>query len=179
MSPAMIASPRRLCACLCAALMAVALAAAGPAQATSKPSTSTVEKSLASAMLTLFNSERKQHHLAPLSVNAKLITSAHGHNLMMAKDNEMSHQLPGEAVFSTRITRAGYKWSHSGENIGWDSVETKAAILSLEKMMYDEKPPDDGHRLNILGKFKNIGIDVYFDTKHHKMWFTQDLGYPA
>jgi uncharacterized protein YkwD len=47
-------------------------------------------------------------------------------------------------------------------------------------MMFRERPPNDGHRLNILSRtFRNVGIDVYFDNAHHKMWFTQDFGRQA
>ena len=34
----------------------------------------------------------------------------------------------------------------------------------LESIMYNEKPPNNGHRLNILSThYRNIGVDVYMD----------------
>jgi uncharacterized protein YkwD len=134
-------------------------------------------RSYATAMLKTLNAERKSHHLGALKMNTKLIASAHSHNLTMARTNTMAHQERGEAAFSTRITRAGYSWRAAGENIGWNSVQTNAGLQSLEKSMFAEKAPNDGHRRNILnGTYRDIGIDVYFDKTHHKMWFTQDLG---
>ena len=43
--------------------------------------------------------------------------------------------------------------------------------------MYNEVAPYDGHRLNILNRhYRDVGIDIYMDAAHHKMWLTQDFG---
>jgi len=188
------ASARRLTAVLatCAALLAPLLmhatgaGASTPAPPTaSSPTTPSSGKAAVLArqyardMLHRLNLEREMHGLRPLTMNKKLIKSAHAHNLRMARANDMSHQLPHEAVFSTRISRAGYDWRSAGENIAWNSDESENGVLYLEQIMYDEKPPDDGHRLNILSRsYTNIGIDVVFDAAHSKMWITQDFGQP-
>jgi uncharacterized protein YkwD len=113
-------------------------------------------------------------------MNSRLITSAHAHDVEMALTDDMSHQLRGEANFTNRIARAGYRWIAAGENIGWTTLETSAGLQALERSMYNEKPPNDGHRQNILSKtYRDIGIDVYFDRVHHRMWFTQDFGRAA
>jgi uncharacterized protein YkwD len=45
--------------------------------------------------------------------------------------------------------------------------------------MYNEKPPDDGHRRNILNKsFVDVGIDVINDSAHGKVWLVTDFGKP-
>jgi uncharacterized protein YkwD len=130
-------------------------------------------------MLGAMNVERSWHGLPPLQMNWKLVTSAHRHNLSMAYRNTMSHQLPGEPFFATRISQAGYNWRSAGENIGWNSITNLDALYSLERAMYNEVAPNDGHRANILSRsFRQIGIDVYYDPAHHKMWFTQDFGQP-
>jgi uncharacterized protein YkwD len=148
-----------------------------PSAGASAPHTAATARIYANAMLRLLNRERSWHHLRPLTMNAKLIHSAHLHNTRMARANELSHQLPGEAFFATRITRAHYHWIAAGENIGWNSRMTWAGLRQLETMMFRERPPNNGHRLNILSRtFRNVGIDVYFDNAHHKMWFTQDFG---
>jgi uncharacterized protein YkwD len=42
--------------------------------------------------------------------------------------------------------------------------------------MLNEKPPNDGHRQNILSKdFTMVGIDVIVDTTHNKIWLTEDF----
>jgi len=41
--------------------------------------------------------------------------------------------------------------------------------------MMAEKPPDDGHRQNLLSKdFHRIGISIYIDA-HHTLWLTEDF----
>lgn len=138
------------------------------------------ERAFRRAMLHSLNQERIAHGLRKLSMSHDLIVSAHRHDLAMARADVMSHQCKGEKFFADRISKAGYNWMSAGENIGWNSKESKSGLLYLEREMYHEKAPNDGHRLNILDRhFRNIGIDVYFDTKHHKMWFTQDFGQPA
>jgi uncharacterized protein YkwD len=93
----------------------------------------------------------------------------------------MSHQCPGEASLGDRITAEGVHWTSCGENIGWSGPHpnTTSAIVSaaegLTTSMYNETPPDDGHRLNLLSSsFHHIGIDVIRDTSG-KVWLTQDF----
>ena len=47
--------------------------------------------------------------------------------------------------------------------------------VSLTQAMLDEKPPDDGHRKNILSRsFTHIGIAV-FRVSSGTVWLTQDF----
>ena len=151
------------------------------AHATTSPHiTSSNTLSFARSMLGLLNQERHAHGRRPLKMAFRLRLSAHRHNLRMAADNTMSHQLPGEAFFASRISDTGYRWRAAGENIGWNTALTLRGLLSLEREMYHEVAPNDGHRLNILSTtFRQVGIDVYYDQTHHKIWFTQDFGAPA
>jgi uncharacterized protein YkwD len=106
--------------------------------------------------------------------------SAHRHNMRMEYYDTMSHQLPGEADFGRREINAGYYWNYAGENIAWNSDMTKSGVLLLERLMYNETPPDNGHRLNILSShFRHVGVDVEMDWTHHKVWLTTDFGHPA
>lgn len=164
---------------------AVALALMATPQFTSSasayaPHNATTAARWANNMLYLLNTERRSHARVPVRMSSKLVRAAHRHNLAMAAANTMSHQLPGERFFANRISRTGYAWQSLGENVGWNSRQTKWGLLSLERLMYREKAPNNGHRLNILGRsFRQVGIDVYFDKTHNKMWFTQDFGQPA
>jgi uncharacterized protein YkwD len=161
---------------LLVAVLGSTVALSTPASAATVRQTKT-EQRISAAVAKLLNAERKAHHLKALHVNAKLRLSARRHNLTMAKHNTMSHQLPGEAFFARRISKAGYHWTWAGENIGWNSRMTKAGVLALEKFMYNERPPNDGHRVNILSRhYRDVGIDVYIDHKHHKVWLTTDFG---
>jgi uncharacterized protein YkwD len=166
--------------------LALALAAMATPQFTNAANAATAHHlsarmtaAYARAMLNSLNVERRWNHEAPLRMNTKLIKSAHAHNLAMARANTMSHQLPGEAFFADRISRAGYNWESAGENIGWNSDLSQTGIYYLERVMYHEKAPNDGHRQNILSRsYINVGIDVYYDAAHNKVWFTQDFGQP-
>ena len=146
--------------------------------ATATHSRTSYENSIGNAVLRTINAERHAHHLAPVSMSAQLQLSARRHDITMARYNAMSHQLRGEAMFSRRITAAGYTWRAVGENIAWNSQMTTHGVLQLQTWMYNEKAPANGHRLNILSRnFNNVGVDVYLDTAHHKVWLTTDFGH--
>jgi uncharacterized protein YkwD len=153
-------------------LIAPLLVVAAPAAS----ARTTTESRIDTAVLKLLNAERKAHHLKPLVSDSHLRLSARRHNLTMAKFNTMSHQLPREAFFATRITKAGFKgWHYAGENIAWNSQMTTHGAQVVQKMMYNERAPYNGHRLNILSKrYKKVGVDIYLDRKHHKLWLTTD-----
>jgi uncharacterized protein YkwD len=156
---------------------------AAPATRHSTPKHKTVRSSsgysvssYAYAVLRQLNAERHAHGLPSLTMNSQLISSAHKHNLAMASHDLMSHQVPGEAYFADRILAAGYNYSWAGENVGWNANISTAGVLQLETMMYDEGP-GGGHYENIVNKhYTNVGIDVWVDTVHHKVWLTEDFG---
>jgi uncharacterized protein YkwD len=150
----------------------------GPASAITVPERTALENSIAWAVKNLMVTERALHGVPYIGMSKNLQLSARRHNIAMARANTMSHQLPGEPYFGTRITQAGYIWDYAGENIAWNSAMSTAGALTLEKMMYNEVAPNDGHRLNILNRhFSNVGVDVYLDWTHHKLWLTTDFGH--
>src|SRR5262249_58742825 len=93
----------------------------------------------------------------------------------------LSHRCPGEPDLGDRIKAQGVQWRSAGENIG-DSgrhPDTQAAITAaakgLNQAMFNEKPPDDGHRRNLLSSsFTKIGIDVVRDSRG-MVWLTEDF----
>ncbi len=166
-----------LAALLTTVLLPLALAPAPASAATRLPGRSGAESSIMKTIRTLINAERRQHGLRPVSRNADLENSARLHDVNMARANELSHQLTGEPDFGRRIKNAGYRWTWAGENIAWNSRMTRAGVVQLQKIMYGEHAPNNGHRLNILNRhFRNVGVDVYFDRAHHKVWLTTDFG---
>lgn len=140
----------------------------------------TREQTIANGVLRMLNGERAVHGRPALTMNNRLINSAHAHNLAMAAANEMSHQLPGEANLGDRVLAAGYDFHYAGENIGYNSDMTLAGAKLLEQMMYDEGPPPAGvvnHYANIVsGQYRNVGIDIYLDNAHDRLWITEDFG---
>jgi uncharacterized protein YkwD len=158
--------------------LVVSTAPANASAARRGPSRTAAEASIGKSVRNLINVERARHGLPPVHMNSDLLKSARVHDLNMARANEMSHQLAGEASFGERMDNAGYHWTWAGENIAWNSRMTRAGVLELEKMMYNEHAPNNGHRLNILSKhFRNVGVDVYLDKAHHKVWLTTDFGH--
>jgi uncharacterized protein YkwD len=133
----------------------------------------------AKAVLAELNAERANHGLPALKLNSKLVSAAHSHNLAMAKADKLSHQLNGEAALGSRVSAAGYRWSAVGENVAYNSSRSQGGVLAVQKAMYNEKPPDDGHRRNILSKtYVDVGIDVINDSVHGKVWLVTDFGRP-
>ena len=135
----------------------------------------------AAQVLALINQARSAAGLPPLTITAGLDSSASAHNLTMAGGCGLSHQCPAEPDLGARETAAGVVWSACGENIGEGGpvADTNAAIaqmaVGLTQDMLNEKPPDDGHRRNILSSsFTHIGIAVHRDSSG-TVWLTQDF----
>ena len=148
-----------------------------PAATTAQPS----QQTAADQVLALINQARAQAGLRAYSFLAGLNSSAAAHNARMAGGCGLSHQCPGEPALGTRETDAGVNWTAAGENIGEGGPvsDTSAAIaqmaVGLTQDMLNEKPPDDGHRLNILSStFTSIGIAVSIDSSG-TVWMTQDF----
>ncbi len=135
----------------------------------------------AAQVLALINQARSAAGLPALTITAGLDRSASAHNATMASGCGLSHQCPGEPDLGARETAAGVTWTAAGENIGEGGpvAGTTAAIaqmaVGLTQDMLNEKPPDDGHRKNILSSsFTHIGIAVYRDPSG-TVWLTQDF----
>jgi uncharacterized protein YkwD len=158
------------------ALASLATAAALVVHPGAAEAATTAETAAATAVLRMLNAERAAHHLPALASSPALVSGARLHNITMAQANLLSHQLPGEAVFSTRISQAGVPWRSASENVGWTTAQTTAGAEGLQKAMYNEVAPNDGHRRNILStSVRFVGIDVLIDARTGKLWLTQDF----
>jgi uncharacterized protein YkwD len=139
------------------------------------------ESEAVSQVLALINQARAQAGLPAYTITPGLDSSSAAHNARMADGCGLSHQCPGEPALGTRETDAGVNWTAAGENIGEGGPvsDTASAIaqmaVTLTQDMLNEKPPDDGHRLNILSSsFTHIGIAVTIDSSG-TVWMTQDF----
>jgi uncharacterized protein YkwD len=149
---------------------------------TTRPaSTATSAAGVANAVLAHVNELRAANGLPPYTMTSGLVASAHAHNLLMLNGCGLSHQCPGEKGLGDRISAQGVKWNALGENIGYGggvSNTTAAITASANGMttgMYNEKPPNDGHRKNLLSStYTHIGIDVVRDGSG-TVWLTQDF----
>jgi uncharacterized protein YkwD len=150
-----------------------ATATSGPAMAGADPA--------AGQVLQLINKARAQAGLPGYTITAGLTTSSGKHNALMVGGCGLSHQCPGEPSLGARETAAGVSWTSAGENIGEGGpvADSPAAIaqmaVALTTAMLNERPPDDGHRQNILSHdFRHIGIAITRDS-HGTVWMTQDF----
>ena len=141
----------------------------------------TTSGSAAAQVLALINQARSAAGLPALTITSGLNSSASAHNSTMAGGCGLSHQCPGEPDLGARETAAGVHWTAAGENIGEGGpvANTTAAIaqmaVGLTQAMLNEKPPDDGHRRNILSSsFTHVGIAVFRDSSG-TVWLTQDF----
>ncbi|MEY9968038.1 uncharacterized protein YkwD [Streptacidiphilus sp. MAP12-16] len=132
-------------------------------------------------VLALINQARSAQGLPAYTILDGLNRSAAGHNQVMAGGCGLSHQCPGESPFGDREQAQGVHWTSAGENIGeggpTGSSDSSIASMAvgLTQSMLDEKPPNDGHRQNILSSsFTHIGIAVYRDASG-TVWLTQDF----
>lgn len=162
---------------------AAARPSASPARTTGAPKPAPVPgvSAAAQAVLDQINGWRGAAGLRPYTMLPGLIASAHKHNLTMSGGCGLSHQCPNEPPFGDRITAQGVHWGSAGENIGESGPignNTGAitnAAKGINQSMFNEKPPNDGHRRNLLSKsFTHIGIDVIRDS-HGTVWITQDF----
>jgi uncharacterized protein YkwD len=154
---------------------------ASPTASPTASATADQDGAPAAQVLALTNQARASDGLPALTLTAGLETTSSAHNLLMADGCGLSHQCPGEPPIGDRETAAGIVWTAAGENIGEGGpvADTTAAIaamaVGLTQSMLNEKPPDDGHRLNILSStFTHIGIAVYRDSSG-TVWLTQDF----
>ena len=157
--------------------------AARPSDRTTAASTpaDTGPGSAVDQVLQQINDARAQAGLPAYTITAGLTTSADRHNSAMADGCGLSHQCPGEPPLGNRETDAGVDWSIAGENVGEggqvsDSADGIAHMArELTSAMLNERPPDDGHRKNILSSaFHHIGIAIFRD-RHGTVWLTQDF----
>src|SRR5439155_21961632 len=108
------------------------------------------EDQFAQAVFQAINHDRASNGLTPLSWCTPLANSARQHDLAMEKASTLAHQLDGEANPGDRETQQGITWTWAGENIGEAPDLTVNGAMELHQAMMDEKPPDDGHRQNII-----------------------------
>jgi len=152
----------------------VATATASQAQGTA------TEQQLAQRLFKQINQDRAANNLPPLAWESRLERSAHQHDLVMAAGCGLMHQCPNEPDLGTRISQQGVQWQTVGENIGEggpvsSNDDAWNMVSMIHQGMMAEKPPDDGHRRNLLSTdFHRIGISIYIDAQH-TLWLTEDF----
>ncbi len=133
-----------------------------------RPERKLVQRAYEDDILALTNRERQLAGCPALRRSKHLRKAARRHSVDMALADKMSHQLPGEPRFSTRITRAGYRgWRLVAENIA-TGFSSPAAVM-------DAWMDSPSHRRNILNcRLRDLGVGVVLQGG--QLWWTQDFG---
>jgi uncharacterized protein YkwD len=145
-----------------------------------KPAPAPAGGSVVQQVLAHINAARSDKGLRRLTLSTKLSKASTLHTQRMTGSCGLSHRCSGEADLGPRFTAQGVNWSSAGENIGYGSAGSSTAAIvraanGLTDSMLAEKPPNDGHRKNLLNKsFTTIGLSIVRDSKG-RVWMTQDF----
>jgi uncharacterized protein YkwD len=156
-----------------------------PRRTTSKPSppkprAPVTSGSIIDQVLEHINAARSDEGLRALSLDGNLSKASALHNQLMIGGCGLNHQCSGEGGIGDRFSAQGVQWRSAGENIGFSSAGGSNADIikaanGLTDSMLAEKPPNDGHRRNLLSSgFTRIGLSVVRDGKG-LVWLTQDF----
>ena len=122
------------------------------------------------------NRARRAAHLPALAWSDRLRASAEAHDRAMALTNTLSHQVDSEPSLGDRESGVGVHWTWAAENIGWTTDDSLAGALDIEARMLAETAPNDAHRRTVLSpRAEALGVDVYYDAAHHRLWLTEDF----
>lgn len=117
----------------------------------------TVDEALANEVLNLVNMERARAGCAPLTLDSRLTAAAQNHSEDMAVNNYFDHTSPDGTTAAQRVTRAGYNWSATGENIA-AGYATPAQVMAGWMQ-------SQGHRANILNcAYTHLGVGHYYEA---------------
>lgn len=132
----------------------------------------------AAAVIALTNRDRVANGCPALTPNPILMMTAQAHSADMALHHFFAHTSSTGQTPPQRITAAGYHWSATAENIAAGYPTPR----SVENTWFDETPPNDPHRANILNcRLHDVGVGYFYlanDTNsiaYHWYW-TEDFG---
>ncbi len=130
--------------------------------------------SLDERVVELTNELRQQHGCPELQISLELTVAARAHSQEMADHNYMNHvDLSGQRS-AWRAQQAGYTGSAGWENIAAGYPTADAVVAGW----YNETPPNDGHRRNILNcSLTEIGVGAATNpNSDYGIYWTQDFG---
>jgi uncharacterized protein YkwD len=109
-------------------------------------------RTLEHRMSELVNRDRKRNHLPPLAYDEKLADAARSHSADMHANHFFAHESPTYGQLEQRLTRAGYLFLTSRENLA-EAVTVEEAEEGLLRSPH--------HYENLMAKdIKSIGIGI-------------------
>lgn len=127
-----------------------------PTPPTSAPS------SEGAAVVDLLNAERARRGLAAVSIHPLVTEAAEVHSADQAATRTMSHRGSDGSNTGQRLDRVGFDWRGWAENVG--AGHPNAAII------FDGWMNSTGHRDNMLGTYRYIGVAVAESSDGTKYW---------
>ena len=147
-----------------------------PGSSAPTPTSGPAQASLASRALARTNAYRSQFNCPPLRENVQLDQAALAHSQDMATHGYFDHNSPSGQTPWDRIHATGYQFSMAAENIAAGYPTPEAVIDAF----FNETPPNDGHRRNLLNcSLRDVGFAYYYQkgSKYGSYW-TQDFATP-
>jgi uncharacterized protein YkwD len=125
-------------------------------------------------VLALTNALRQQHGCPALLISPELSNAAQGHSQDMADHNYFDHVDRSGKTPKVRAQQAGYLGNAGTENIAAGFSTAEEVVMAW----YNETPPNDGHRLNLLNcSLTDIGIGYAVNPNStYRSYWTQDMG---
>jgi uncharacterized protein YkwD len=130
------------------------------------------------AVVSLTNQDRLANGCPALALNPILMSTAQAHSADMALHHFFAHTSSTGETAPQRIFAAGYHYSAVAENIaaGYPTAQ------SVVDTWFNETPPNDPHRANILNcRLHDVGVGYYYlavdpnAIAYHEYW-TEDFG---
>ena len=125
-------------------------------------------------VFTLTNALRQQHGCPALQFSPELTNAARGHSQDMADHNYFNHLDGSGNTPKWRAQQYGYLGNAGTENIAAGYATAEEVVIGW----YNETPPNDGHRLNLLNcSLTDIGIGYAANpSSDFGSYWTQDFG---
>ena len=150
-----------------------------PSATPASPASSTVTANeFAARIIARTNMYRTQNGCPALAPHPTLMATAQQHSADMAAHDFVGHDSSSGVTIGDRIKAAGYTYSLVAENIAWGQQTPEQVV----DMWFNESPPNDLHRKNILNcSLHDIGAGYVYlasdpgNVTAHSYW-TEDFG---
>jgi uncharacterized protein YkwD len=118
-------------------------------------------------LIDLLDEHRRAQGLGPFGIDPRAEAAAQSHALDMARSGVLRHVDPdGRTPFDRYHAQGGHA-RYYAENVAWYGLADQSraalagAIDKLDAQMMAERPPDDGHRANIVSPlYDSVGIGI-------------------
>ncbi len=126
------------------------------------PPTTSPAQTEGAQVVALLNDERARRGLDPVEIHPLVVEASAVHSADQAANRRMTHTGSDGSNTGDRLDRVGFNWRGWGENVG--AGHRTAAII------FDGWMNSDGHRRNMLGNYRYIGVAVANSSDGTRYW---------